>query len=48
MICSGLEPLPVERTLLTTGVLDRVMESHWRGGARLETPELDVRYCAVR
>jgi hypothetical protein len=44
MVISGREPFPVERTLLTTGVLARVMESRWRGGARLVTPELDVRY----
>lgn len=44
MVCTGREPLPVARTLLTTGVLDRVMESNWRGGARVETPELGVRY----
>lgn len=44
MVCTGGEPLPVERTLLTTGVLDRVMESRWLGGVKLETSELGVRY----
>jgi hypothetical protein len=43
---TGKAPYPVERTLLTTGVLDAVMESHHRRGAHVETPELDVRYAA--
>jgi hypothetical protein len=44
LICEQREPHPVERTLLTSGVLDRLMESLWRGGARLETPELAISY----
>jgi len=44
LVRTGHAPYPVERTLLTTGVLDAVMTSKHRGGARVETPHLDVRY----
>ena len=43
---TGKAPYPVERTLLTSGALDAVMESHYRRGSRVETPQLDVRYTA--
>jgi len=46
MLETGQPPYPIRRTLLTTGVLDAVMESHARRDDRVETPELDVRYAA--
>jgi hypothetical protein len=35
---------PVERTLLTTGVLEAVMISHDRQGAQIDTPHLEISY----
>jgi hypothetical protein len=36
--------LPLGRTLLTTGMLERLMESHAMAGRRVETPELHFGY----
>jgi hypothetical protein len=43
---TGQPPAPVERTLLTSGVLEMAMESHAHRGARVETPEPDIAYRA--
>jgi hypothetical protein len=37
-------PYPVERTLLTNGILDAMLESRVKGQQRLLTPALDVSY----
>ncbi|MCI0461433.1 MAG: hypothetical protein L0Z62_31165 [Gemmataceae bacterium] len=41
---TGQPPFPVERALLTAGVLEVVMDSHARRGPRIETPHLEVSY----
>ncbi len=44
MVQSGHAPYPVERTLLTTGILDAVMTSKAEKNRRVETPHLKVEY----
>ena len=44
MFLTGRASYPVERTLLTTGMLDFVLESRTKGHTRLETPQLSVTY----
>ena len=42
MVLSGRPPYPVERTLLTSGLIDAVMTSRYQDGALLETPYLEA------
>ena len=44
MFVTGRPSYPVERTLLTTGVLEAALDSRHQGHVRLDTPHLDVSY----
>ena len=48
MFLTGKPTEPGERTLLTTGALAYLMESHHQGGKKLDTPDLDIRYRAPK
>ena len=44
MFLIGRPQYAVERTLLTSGALDALMESRYRGCVRVETPHLNIAY----
>ena len=44
MVETGTPPNPIERTLLTTGLVDAALTSRHEGGRRLDTPYLDIAY----
>lgn len=43
----GSAPYPIERTLLTTGLVDAAMRSHHQGGQAIDTPHLAIKYPGV-
>jgi hypothetical protein len=44
MVLSNRAPYPVERTLLTSGMVIGAVESLYRGQKLVPTPEMQVRY----
>ena len=44
MFVTGKPSYPVERTLLTTGTLEALLDSRYQGYVRLATPHLNIRY----
>jgi hypothetical protein len=47
MFTTGRAPYPIERTLLTSGILESCLESKKQNSMRLETPALSFAYRAV-
>ena len=47
MYVTGHEPYPVERTLLTSGMLESCLTSRQQQSRRLETPHLNVKYAVT-
>jgi hypothetical protein len=47
LVLEGKTPYPVERTLLTSGMVIAGVESLFQGSKEIETPELDVSYKAT-
>jgi hypothetical protein len=46
MFVTGKAPYPIERTLLTSGILAAALQSRGADGQRLATPHLAVKYSA--
>jgi hypothetical protein len=48
MFLTGKAPYPIERSLLTTGLVEACVRSLGTGEKRIETPHLAIRYVAPR
>jgi len=48
MFQTGVAPFPADRTLIVSGMLESCLDSKAKGGVRLDTPHLAVRYQAPK